>query len=135
MRSTWCELFSFLCIIVLDSKHFKVFCLFTIYSQFMVCFIFLYFYTTLTLLKSLIPYPLSLNSLNLPEGRDNFQMIQKHPTQWKNFLKKRNCPDNLKIFPTFWKVSTKSGNFQINMKILHKIWKVYRQPVNFLDNQ
>ena len=43
MRSTWCELFSFLCLNVLE--YFKilgslVFCLFTLYSHCMVCFIF-----------------------------------------------------------------------------------------------
>ena len=51
MRATWCELFSFLCIPVLDFKHFKVlgglvFCLFTFFSHFMVCFIFLFLYYT-----------------------------------------------------------------------------------------
>ena len=49
MRSTWCEMFSFLCLFVLDLQHFKVlgclvFCLFTLYSQFMVWFIFLCLY-------------------------------------------------------------------------------------------
>ena len=51
MRSTWYELFCFLCIIVLDLQHFKilvrlVFCLFSLYSHLMVCFIFLYLYYT-----------------------------------------------------------------------------------------
>ena len=45
MRSTSCELFSFLCLIVLDLEHFKVlgglifFVFVTHYSHFMVCFI------------------------------------------------------------------------------------------------
>ena len=51
MRLTWCELFSFLCLIVLDLEHFKVlgglvFCLFTLYSHVMFHFIFLCLYCT-----------------------------------------------------------------------------------------
>ena len=51
MRSTWRELFSFLCLIVFDLEHFKVLgdlvsCLFTLYSHLIVCFIFLCLYYT-----------------------------------------------------------------------------------------
>ena len=57
MRSRCCELFSFLCLIVLGLEHFKVlgglvYCCFTLYSHFMVCFFF-FVYTTPTLLKYL----------------------------------------------------------------------------------
>ena len=128
MRSTWCAFFSFLCLIVLDLEHFKVFgsivyCLFTLYSHFMVCFIFLcLYYTDLFKIPSMnvtwefyqntrqtkkfkkimkglnifwkqymftTLFWLSLNSLNLSEGVDTFQMIQKHPTQCRNFLENK----------------------------------------------
>ena len=32
---------------------------------------------------------LSLNSSNLPEGQDTFQMIKKHPTQCRNFMENK----------------------------------------------
>ena len=61
---------------------------------------------------------LSLNSLNLPEGRDTFQMIQKHPIQCRKFLGKKelsgqseNLLDILESFFTIWKPSRHSGNF------------------------
>ena len=180
LRSTWCELFRFQCLIVLDLEHFKVlgglvFGLFTIYSHFMVCFVFLFFYYTdpfkiplmnvtwefyqnfrqtkkfKKTMKSLnnfwkqsmctTLFWLSLNSLSLLEGWDIFTMIQKLPTQCRNFLENKGTlrtiwkfPDILESFQTIWKLSRHSGNFPDNMEIVHQIWKVYRQPVNFLDN-
>ena len=59
----------------------------------------------------------SLNSLNLPEGQDNFQMIQKHPAQ------------------TTWKVFRQSDNFPDRHESFHTIWKVYRQPGTLIDNR
>ena len=116
----------FLCLIILNSKHFKVlgglvFCMFIIYSDFMVCFIFLCPYFTdpfkiasMNVVWEILPkfqaikqfkkkmkslnyfgkqsmfttlFLLSLNSRNLLEGRDTFQLIQKkHATQCRNFL-------------------------------------------------
>ena len=160
MRSTWCELFSFLCLIVLDLEHFKVlgglvFCLFTLYSHFMVCFIFLCLYYTdpfkipsmnitwefyqnsrqtkkfKKTMKSLnnfwkqsmftTLFLLSLNSLNLPEGRDTFQMIQKHPTQCRNFL------ENKGTVRTIWKFSRHSGKFPHNLETFKTLWELSRQ--------
>ena len=160
MRSTWCELFSFLCLIVLDLEHFKVlgglvFCLFTLYSHFMVCFIFLCLYYTdpfkipsmnvtwefyqnsrqtkkfKKTMKSLnifwkqsmftTLFWLSLNSLNLPEGRDTFQMIQKHPTQCRNFL------ENKGTVRTIWKFSRHSGKFPHNLETFKTLWELSRQ--------
>ena len=66
---------------------------------------------------------LSLNSLNLSEGWDTSQMIQKYPTQCRNFLENKG-PDNLKVFQTFLKVSTQSRNFKDNPGTFQTLWKI-----------
>ena len=158
MRSTWWELFSFLCLIVFDLEHFKVlgrliFCFSTLYSHFIVCFIFLCLYYTdpfkipsmnitwefypnsrqskkfKKTVKSLNDFWeqsmfttlfwLSPNSLNLPEGRDTFQMIQKHPRQCNTFLKKRTVW-------IIWKLSRHSGKFPYNLETIKTLWELYR---------
>ena len=53
-----------------------------------------------------------LNYLNLLEGRDTFQMIQKHPTQCGNFLKIKEPSGKSENVQTFWIVSTQCKNFQ-----------------------
>ena len=129
-----------------------VFRLFTLYSHFMVFFIFfclhytdpcktpsmnvtLEFYQnsrqTKKTMKSLNYFWkqsmfttlswLSFTSLNLPEGRDTFQMIQKHPTQCKNFL------ENKGTFRTIWKSSRHSGKFPHNLEAFKTIWELSRQ--------
>ena len=65
---------------------------------------------------------LSLNSFNLMEWRDTFQMIQKHPTQCRIFLKNKGT------VRTIWKFCSQSGNFQDTLGTFQTIW-------NFLDNQ
>ena len=83
---------------------------------------------------------LSLNSLHLPEGRDIFQMIQKHPTQCRDFL------ENKGTVQTIWKFSRHSGKFPQNLETVKTLWELsrqygkctwnleaYRQPGNFLD--
>ena len=91
---------------------------------------------------------LSLNSLNLPEGRDIFQMIQKHPTlqsgKFKDnhgtFKKSGMFPVNLKSFQTIWsfqtlwKVYRQSGNFPDNLETFQTIWKLSWQSWDFPDN-
>ena len=142
--------------------HLKVlcglaFCLFTIYSHFMVCIIFICPYYTDSFsnpsmnviwefyqnsrqtkkLKNTIKslnnfwkqsmfttlFWLSLNSFDLPEGWDTFQMIQKHPTQYRNFLENKGTvwtickifqgkfPYNLEIFKTLWELSRRYGKW------------------------
>ena len=72
---------------------------------------------------------LSLNSPNLPEGHDTFQMIQKHPAQttWKVFRQPCKFPDNLKIFQTIWQLSRQSWKFSHNLESLQTTWKLYKQ--------
>ena len=117
LRSTWCELFSFLCLIVLDLEHAKklkaekfqscwsyeinmmwtfqlfmpncfgfrafiilgglVFCLFTLYSHFMVCFIFLCPYYT---------DPFKIPSMNVTwEFYQNSRQTKKFKISMKSF--------------------------------------------------
>ena len=64
---------------------------------------------------------LSLTSLNLPEGRDTFQMIQKHPTQCRNFL------ENKGTVRTIWKFSRHSGKFPHNLETFKTLWELSRQ--------
>ena len=92
---------------------------------------------------------LSLNSLNLPEGRDNFQMIQKHPAQCRNFLENKGTvwtiwkisrhsgkfPHNLETFKTLWELSIQYGKYTWNLEILQRTCKLSRNSVNLPDNQ
>ena len=64
---------------------------------------------------------LSINSLNLPKRRDTFQMIQKHPTQCRNFL------ENTGSVLTICKFSTHSWNFPHNLETFKTLWEHSRQ--------
>ena len=67
---------------------------------------------------------LSLNSCNLLEGRDTFQLIQQqkmHATQCRNFL------EHKETFRTLKKISRHSGKFPHNMETLKTIWELSRQ--------
>ena len=74
---------------------------------------------------------LYLNSLNLPEERDTFQMIPQHPTNAETFWKikelsgqSKKFPDILESFHTIWKLSRHYGNFPDNMESVYKTLKV-----------
>ena len=160
LRSTGCELFSFLCLIVLDLEHFKVlgglvFCLFTLYSHFMVCFIFLCLYYT---------DPFKIPSMNVTwEFYQNSRQTKKFKKTmkslnifWKNLclqhfsdrlltlltfrkdgtLSKwcRNIPHNAETFWTIKELSGQSENFPDILESFHTIWKLSRHSGNFPDN-
>ena len=128
MRSTWCELFSFLCIIVLDLEHFKVlgglvFCLFTLYSHFMVCFIFLCLYYT---------DPFKIPSMNV-----TWEFYQ-NSRQTKKFKK------TIKSLNNFWKQSMFTTLFWLSLNSLislegpetfHTIQKHPTQCRNFCEDK
>ena len=79
---------------------------------------------------------LSLNSLNLPEGQDNFQMIQKHPAQtpgkFSDNLITLNFIDNWKLsrqsgkFTDNHETFKKFGKFPVNLESFQTIWKFSR---------
>ena len=124
MRSTWCEFFSFLCLIVLDLKHFKVlgclvFCLFTLYSPFMVSPIFLCLYYT---------DPFKIPSMNVPwEFYQNSRQAQK----FKKEIKSLNNFWKQSMFTTLLWLSLNSLNLQERFWI---VWKVLVLSGNFLEN-
>ena len=68
---------------------------------------------------------LSLNSLKLPEGQDPFHMMQKHPTQCRNFLKNKGT------VRTIWKLSRHSGKFPHNLVTFKILWELSRQYRKF----
>ena len=100
MRSTWCQLLS---LIVLNLEHFKVlgnliFCLFTLCSHFMVCFIFLCLYYT---------YPFKIPSMNV-----TWEFYQ-NSRQTKKFKK------TMKRFNNFLKQSMFTTLFRLSLNSLH----------------
>ena len=160
MRSTWCELFSLLCLIVLDLEHLNVLgglvfvCSPLIHTLWSALYFFVY--TTLTLLKSLKWMSLG-----------NFTKIQGKPKslrrQWKVWIIYGNHPclqhfsDCLLTLLTcrkdwtlfkwyiniphideiFWKIKELSGqseNFPDILESFHTIWKLSRHSGNFPDN-
>ena len=135
-----------------------VFCLFTFYSNFMVCFIFLCLYYTdpfkihsmkntwklffwnnpclhhfskclSTLLTCCKDKTLSKWYRNNPHSAETFWTIKELSRH------SDNIPDILESFHTIGKLSRHSGNFPDNMESVHTIFKAYRQPIKFLDNQ
>ena len=63
----------------------------------------------------------SPNTLNLPEWKDTFQVIQIHPTQCRNFLENKgtvltikkflDIPHNLETIKTLWESSRQYGKY------------------------
>ena len=131
------------------------FCLFTFYSHFMICFIFLYLYYTDT-------YKIPLMNVTLEFYQDSRQTkkfkktIKRSNCFWRQFIFQhfcdcllalltcrkdgtlskwyRNIPHNAE---TFWKIKELSGqseNFPDILESFHTIWKLSRHSGNFPDN-
>ena len=160
MRSTWCKLFSLLCLIVFDWKHFivfdsLVFCLFTLFHTLWLPLYF-FVYTTLTLFKSL--QWMSLGSFTKIPGKpkslrrqwkvwiifgnnpcfQNFSDCLLTLLTWQNdgTLSKwyRNIPHNAEPFWKIKELSAQSENFPVILESFHTIWKLSRHSENFPDN-
>ena len=156
---TWCELFSFLYLIVLYLNNFKVlggldFCLFTLYSHIMVFFIFLCLnYTDPFKIPSMnVTWKFYQNSRQTKKVNKTIKSLNyiwkqsMFTTVFWLSLNSLHLPEGQDIkwyrklqhnAETFWKIKEQFGqseNFPDILESFQKIWKLSRHSGNFLDN-